>query len=69
MSRRCDLVAWECNTNIEDVKDIDAAPKKNISTFIQPMETDDKPDEENMEQAQTEQSQKNKNFKITKRKL
>ncbi|PIK47368.1 putative periodic tryptophan protein 2-like isoform X2 [Apostichopus japonicus] len=69
MSRRCDLVAWECNTNIEDVKDIDAAPKKNISTFIQPMETDDKPDEENMEQAQTEQSQKNKNFKITKRKF
>lgn len=70
MSRRCDLVAWECNTPIEDIKDVGEAPKKHIPAFIQPMETEEKQEEDPSRETEgTEESEKKKNFRIKKRKL
>lgn len=71
LSKRCDLVAWECNTKIEDVKVVEKPVKKTVPTFIQPKPEEEEKESESQavkEGANSEYSEKRKNFKITKRK-
>ena len=70
MSRRCDLVAWDCNTELADLKVVERTQKHSVATFMQPCSTGEVDDNEEKEKAtDIEFMEKRKHFKITKRKL